>query len=822
MKVPKHVLAFCFSIALIVSNTLFSQEALRAPAYPLVTHNPNFSIWSMGSELNGSPTQHWTSQNHSLIGIIKIDNDYYRFLGEETKIYNTIIGASDETSALVDYTEKTPSNGWETNAFDSSDWKKGEAPFSDASEAKTVWKSNDLWYRRSFDLKNTDLKTLYLKLRHDDNVVAYLNGNKIYETTGWQHSFKFIPISQNIIQKLKPTGNILAIHIKNTGGGQWLDAGLVSEAPAMQNVNIKKAKQTNVTLNANQTIYTFDCGKVNLTATFTSPLLMDDLDVMARPITYLSVKTKSNDGKNHDAKLYISASSNIAVNTPQQEVVATKYTQNNLNILKTGTVEQPVLEKKGDDLRVDWGYLYLAAPASNSQHYMSTENASLLPFVTDAKINSKTEITGKSLVLNTITDLGTIATKETETVLMLGYDEIYTINYFGTDLKPWFKKDGTSMDSALATAAKDYKNIINRVTAFDKKLYDDCLAAGGAKYADLCVLAYRQAIAAHTLVENPKGEILFLSKENNSNGSINTVDVTYPSAPLFLIYNPDLLKGMLTGIFYFSEIGKWKKPFPAHDLGTYPIAQGQTYGGDMPVEEGGNMIILTAAIAQQEGNANYAKAHWETLTIWANYLMEAGFDPENQLSTDDFAGHLARNANLSIKAILGIASYGKLAGMLGDKSTEKKYISAAKKMAKNWIKIDEEGDHFNLAFEAKGTWSQKYNLVWDEILDLNVFPKSVAEKEIAFYLTMQNKYGLPLDSRKTYTKSDWVFWTATLTKNEADFNALINPMWKYANETPDRVPISDWHETTDARRMNFKARSVVGGYFIKLLKVKGK
>ena len=815
------ILATILLSAITITN---AQDKLRAPAYPLITHNPNFSIWSMDSELNGSPTKHWTEQDHSLLGVLKIDNQYYRFLGAETKIYETVLAASDEIEYEADYTEEKPSNGWEKSNYNSSDWKKGKAPFSDdTKQAKTVWKSNDLWYRRSFDMTTTNLKKLYLKLRHDDDIVVYLNGTKIYETEGWYHNFKYIPLEENVVKQLKSKDNVLAIHIKNTAGGQWLDAGLVTEAPSMQNVAIQKAKQTDVVLNANQTIYTFDCDKVTLTATFTSPLLLDDLDLMSRPISYLSVKVTSKDKDEHQAKLYIGASSTIAVYTPQQEVVATKYVQNNLNILKAGTVEQPVLQKKSDDMRVDWGYVYLAAPANNSQHYISTANTSLLPFVSDTKIDTKTEITGKNLVLNTITDLGTVGARDGETVLMLGYDEIYAINYFGTNLKPWFKKEGMSMNSAFATAANDYKSIIKRIAAFDQKIYEDCLAAGGKKYADLCILGYRQSIAAHTLVESPEGELLFLSKENNSGGFINTVDVTYPSAPLYLIYNPDLMKGMLNGIFYYSEkSGKWSKPYPAHDIGVYPIATGHIYGEDMPVEEAGNMIVLTAAIAQQEGNADYAKKHWKTLTTWAEYLTKSGFDPENQLSTDDFAGHLARNANLSIKAIMGIASYGKLAGMLGDKNTEKKYITIAKKLAKDWMKIDADGDHYSLAFEAKDTWSQKYNLVWDEILDLNIFPKSIMKKEINYYLTKQNKYGLPLDSRKTYTKSDWIIWTATLAESKDDFNALIDPVWKYADETPDRVPISDFHETTNAKRINFKGRSVVGGYFIKLLKFKGK
>ena len=794
-----------------------ASASFRAPAYPLITHDPYLSIWSMGDELNSSPTKHWTERDHALLGVLQLDDQFYQFLGSESKTYDAILPASDEETYSVSYSESEPDEAWINPDYDASAWKTGEAPFSEnESMAKTIWNTADLYYRRTFDLETTDLESLFLKLNHDDNVKVWLNGIQIADINGWQNSYKYLPVSQEAMQALKTEGNVLAIHIRNTAGGQFLDAGLVTEAKSKSNEVIKKAKQLDVAFRANQTEYTFDADGTQVNVAFTSPLLIEDLEIYSRPISYISVKVAGQEARK--AKVYLGTSSAIAINQPVQEVEVSEYKNGALSILKAGSVAQPVLEKKGDDLRIDWGYLYVGAPATNLTQFVTPAAQGLDAFVSGAINDTDEKATGKNLMLNTVADLGEIDEEGTEQVFMIGYDQLEAVNYFGTALKPWWSKDGATMNEELTDAYTNYEDVIEKVKTFDQKLYEDALASGGEKYADLCVAAYRQAIAAHILVEAPNGDILFLSKENNSNGSINTVDVTYPSAPLFLVYNPDLLKGMLNGIFYYSESGKWQKPFPAHDIGTYPIALGQTYGEDMPVEEAGNMLILTAAIAQVEGSAAYAKAHWETLTTWADYLMQSGFDPANQLSTDDFAGHLARNANLSVKAIMAIASYGKLAAMLGDSATAEKYTKAAKEMAGKWQTIAGDGDHYTLAFESEGTWSQKYNLVWDDILGLNVFAEDVHKTEIAYYLTKQEAYGLPLDSRKTYTKSDWILWTATLADDEADFKALIDPVWDFANTTPDRVPLSDWHETTDAHKVGFKARSVVGGYFIKMLK----
>ncbi|MPM59454.1 hypothetical protein SDC9_106296 [bioreactor metagenome] len=169
---------------------------------------------------------------------------------------------------------------------------------------------------------------------------------------------------------------------------------------------------------------------------------------------------------------------------------------------------------------------------------------------------------------------------------------------------------------------------------------------------------------------------------------------------------------------------------------------------------------------------------------------------------------------------MGIAGYSKLAAMLGKNDVAGKYLDIAKGMAVEWEKMADDGDHYRLTFDRLGTWSQKYNLVWDKLLGINIFDPQIAVKEMAYYRTKQNEFGLPLDIRASYTKSDWILWTATLTGNSDDFNALVDLVYKYVDETPSRVPLSDWHDTIEGTRVGFKARAVVGGYFLKMLEDK--
>src|SRR6476659_5068465 len=254
-----------FFIFICCALVVTAQQRL-APAYPLITHDPYFSIWSFSDTLSASPTRHWTGAPQSLIGLAKVDGVVYRFLGANEKVYKTIVPASDEKTYETTYTETKPADGWMNSTYNNKTWKHGLAPFGDnGSMVKTKWQSKDLWMRRTFTLSNTNFNKLYLKLQHDDDVDVYLNGEEIYQKKGWTNKFIYVPIANGVLKKLKRGQNILAIHVQNTAGGAWLDAGLVEEPKDIPDRGIQLAVQKGLTLNATQTIYQFACGKTDLT-----------------------------------------------------------------------------------------------------------------------------------------------------------------------------------------------------------------------------------------------------------------------------------------------------------------------------------------------------------------------------------------------------------------------------------------------------------------------------------------------------------------------------------------------------------------------------
>lgn len=601
------------------------------------------------------------------------------------------------------------------------------------------------------------------------------------------------------------------------------------DVPAMDQLSLQ--------VTPTRSIYRFQADQVTLTVTFFTPAFPRDLDTLSRPVTYLSFSA-SGQGS-HDLSILLDVDPVIAVNTSDQFVTWGRSRAAGLTVLNVGSRDQRVLHRPGDNVRIDWGYFHLAVPGRDAAQTFLAHNAlsafaatGQLPYADEMDMPRRAQAQipgGDAAHLAVLLPMGRLSAQPVTRHLLLAYTEDYAIEYLGRKLRPYWQRNGMTVQQMLATAESQYPSLEARGERFDADLTADLEKAGGPAYAQLAILAFRQTLAAHGFAADVDGTPLLFPKENFSNGCISTVDVLYPSSPFFLFFNPVLLQAQLKPVLEYAALPRWKWPFAPHDLGTYPLANGQVYGGgerteedQMPVEESGNMLIMAAAMSREIGNWDFIRQYWPQFTAWAEYLRDKGLDPANQLSTDDFAGHLAHNANLSIKAIEGLAAYAAMAQGLGKADLAETYAHWAAAMAAQWETMARDGDHYKLAFDKPGTWSQKYNLVWDQILGFHLFPDSVRKTEVAFYLRHLNRFGLPLDNRKTYTKLDWEIWTATLsgrsqTGASDPFAAFMEPIGRWINEGPTRVPLTDWYDTVNGKQMAFQARSVVGGVYIKVL-----
>ena len=584
-----------------------------------------------------------------------------------------------------------------------------------------------------------------------------------------------------------------------------------------------------VDVTATVTEYMFENEKVKLSVRFTSPLLPDSIELLSRPCAYVDFQVEKK--TECRAEVCFTVSSDL-VSRRRERMAGGSYCRPGKKEVPPykyavmGRAVQQPLSGSGDRVTADWGYVYLVSAQEDARLAFSLEAGELSCCLPVPEAGGHTG-------------------------LVLAWDDLVSINYFGEWKKgAWTRSYGTILD-AVGAALSDREEVFKRAQKLDREIFDKAFSLGGEAYAYICCFSYRHAVAAHKLILDEEGNVIFLSKENDSNGCIGTVDVSYPSVPLFLLYNPELVKGMLRPIFRFASCDVWEYDFAPHDVGRYPYAWGQVYAliegkkgmgyepwkddvcpplysypagcgiydpvYQMPVEECGNMLIMTEAVCMAEGSGDFAGPWMGILEKWVKYLIQFGSDPGEQLCTDDFAGHLAHNTNLSLKAIMGIEAYARLLGRLGREAEAEEYHERARDMSADWCKRADAGDHYMLAFGSPETWSLKYNMVWDKIFGSGLFGEEVYEKELAWYEKKTGVYGVPLDCRASYTKSDWILWCAAMTQDRERQRRLIQPVADYLENSPTRVPFSDWYDSETGKYCHFIARSVQGGIFMPLL-----
>ena len=603
-------------------------------------------------------------------------------------------------------------------------------------------------------------------------------------------------------------------------------------------------EQTSLEVHAFSTDYTFRGEGFALKVRFLSPLLPGDLDVLSCPVCYTDYEVTEGEIP-EDFSIALAIDEEFCYNGERAWVVGGVIPKKGYEAAYFTRGRNLVLSDTSDMCSPDWGDVYLAAKES----WLVSE-AGLNLYLAEGKREYIRKDCERLFLL-------AVNTERKGTFLTV-FDDKLSIFYFGEWLKGYFFRSGKTILDALDFSLNEHDRIVSDCEAFDVQLKADCEKVGKDYYTIACA-SLRQSVAAHKLVETKDGKLLFLSKENNSNGCIGTADVSYPSIPLYLLYDPELVQGMLRGIYDFARMPVWNFDFAPHDIGTYPWCSGQVYGTacredkyccgmfstgasprtnqmlyirpaesevydkncQMPVEECGNMIIMQAAAIVAGADKSLAREQFDLLAKWVKYLEEYGLSPENQLCTDDFAGHLAGNVNLTIKALVGIEAFSLICRALGKEELAGEYENKARTFADAFrVKV---GPHIlPLSYGGTDTFSIKYNILFDKLFGFSLIGQEVCEAETAYYIQKSNRFGVPLDTREDYTKADWILWAAALTDDREKCETLYGPVVNYLAQTPSRVPFGDWYYSTRGDIVHFINRSVVGGCFAPLLKASGK
>lgn len=606
--------------------------------------------------------------------------------------------------------------------------------------------------------------------------------------------------------------------------------------------------QTNLAVTPTKSIFTLQGGGVTLSITFLSPVEAEDLQKQSVPLSYILVQAKSHDGRAHTVSLYFDISGEWAYGDDNvliqwaSEQIPQKREKGTITTFTVTPNTPRVLSEVND--YPSWGTVVWATENQNNLSTQSGQDSVVrAQFVEHGKLNNTMDntmpraINDRNPVFAFDFALGQVTTHPTQPItLVLGHVREPAVSYLGTPVPPLWKSFWSTWQEMLAATYDDVQGALKRADAVDTTITRDATRAGGTNYAALCALALRQAFAGTELVGSSSHPWLFL-KEISSDGNVSTVDVVYPSAPVFAYTNPYLLRLLLDPLLAYAETGGWPKVFAEHDLGShYPNADGHNDGNeeDMPIEETANMLIMAATYAQRAGKeaADFVNAHYTIFKQWADYLNAPNdstpsrpnaLDPLFQNQTDDFTGSIAHSTNLALKGIIAIGAMGILAATVRNTNDQQFYHKTAIDLISQWAQLgqDPSQPHLDIAYTegdtapdtGAGTSSLKYNAFPDKLLGLNLIPATVLQEEAAWYRQRENAYGIPLDTRHTYTKSDWEMWTAASTEVLSLRQYIIDALYTFANTSPSRVPFTDLYDTVTAQQVGFQARPVIGGLF---------
>ncbi|OTA54452.1 DUF1793-domain-containing protein, partial [Hypoxylon sp. EC38] len=596
--------------------------------------------------------------------------------------------------------------------------------------------------------------------------------------------------------------------------------------------------------------FTFLAGPVIITASFFSPVTPKDVCRSSIPLSYLTTTVQSKDGKPHHAQFYSDVNA-AWIGLGNDLDIVKEFHTGPMNGNGTSNVtdvpiswilrpRRPALFEEAQQIP-RWGNFSFTTSSLRAENFTFQSGSATsvrFGFVNNRHLNNDAGSVTRGFgnqepVYAFAHDMGTVV--ETSVRYTIGSIQSPVVRYLHkgglANLSPWWQKCYGEMHDMISFHWNDFHNVAALGNEFETKLRADPGSATGIavpfvseaeSYYAIVALSARQVMAAYVFASGDPVEPLMFQKEISSNGNINTVDVLYPASPFFLYANPTLLKYVMQPLLELQEGDFYPNTYSTHDIGArFPLATGHVEGTDeyMPVENSGNFILMAYAYYKFTGDSTWLKSHYDLLAQFAQYLIDFSLVPAAQLSTDDFAGELANQTNLAIKGIVGLQAMSAIARVAGKEDDASNFTSKATSYYDQWedLAIDPSGKHTLLAYQWRSSWGLLYNIFFDKLLNMGLVNPKVYDMQSAWYAQVSQTFGVPLDNRHHYTKSDWEIWTAA-TCSPTTRRLFINAVAYWLNETSTNLPFTDLYEVVGIGDYplqidHFSARPVVGGHF---------
>ncbi|KAL9118607.1 MAG: hypothetical protein Q9187_004847 [Circinaria calcarea] len=587
---------------------------------------------------------------------------------------------------------------------------------------------------------------------------------------------------------------------------------------------IQPASVTSAEYTSTHTVFKLTAGTASLTLDFFSPVSPNNFLRQSLPFSYLTIRASN------------TASSAIEVYADIDESW-TGQTGNTWSSFSTSeatsvfqlSVNGAYLYSENADQAL-WGNVIFASRPSTSSN-LSTQSGSFEDvrgqFATKGSLDGSVPAYTAGDVIAIAQDLGTV-TAETSVTFAFGYVREAAVNYLGNARTGFYRATYKDPVTAVSYFLDDLSAAQTESLSVDSDLMSRSTASAGSNYSDIITLSVRQLYGAiDVTISNDTlntDDVLVFLKEISSNGNTNTVDVLFPAFPAFYVMAPEYIRLSLEPVLQYLATGRWKQPYPIHDIGThYPNATGHDdqQAEPMPVEESGNLLIMAYAYMLATGKSDFATRYHSLFQSYADYLVANGLNISFQLSTDDFAGPLANQTNLAIKAAVGLTAFGAMTGM--DNYTTVG-LNFADQLYGQGLGTDAEKTHFTLTYGNDNSFTTAFNLYPSTLLNLSTFPTEAFEMETIYYPTIRAEAGIPLDSRVDLGKTDWMHFAAAYTTNTMTRDLFINDVHAFISQASNdnQVPFSDKYFVSGDQGnpvggySGFRARPVVGGHFATL------